>query len=211
MQAPHVTPLSTLGHSENGAQDADVWSCGSISGSGASADWAAAGSEGTSSGSKGASAGACAREAFASCSHVHKMSEVPSIFSSQRYSFFTPQLSAISSAAATHVCPKLSQNASHLFPAWLVSTSARQPPHWTPLSTPGHSVKGAHDAGPGASPSAGGSSSPASGGGGSGARPPPGEPSSSSVRSTVKDGWSLGRVFPTACLPMPQWPLDTNM
>mmetsp|Transcript_116490 Transcript_116490/g.336492 ORF Transcript_116490/g.336492 Transcript_116490/m.336492 type:complete len:283 (+) Transcript_116490:542-1390(+) len=70
--------------------------------------------------------------------HLHNMSDVCSIGTLQEPTYFTSQLSATSSKAATQTCPKLSQYLSHRPPNGAVCTKAVHASHATPLSTWGH-------------------------------------------------------------------------
>jgi len=76
---------------------------------------------------------------------VQSISEVSEITSWHCLENFTSQLSFFSSAAWTHVCPKLAQYRSHLCSYGLVRTKAWQLLHVTPPSIFGHSEKSAHE------------------------------------------------------------------
>mmetsp|Transcript_104288 Transcript_104288/g.326283 ORF Transcript_104288/g.326283 Transcript_104288/m.326283 type:complete len:214 (-) Transcript_104288:272-913(-) len=73
---------------------------------------------------------------------VQSMSEVPEMGVPQEPAYASAQLSARSSAAATHTWPKLAQYEPQLPPYGCVRTRALQPPQVTPLSTFGHWLKG---------------------------------------------------------------------
>ena len=86
-------------------------------------------------------AGAGQEAGASGLTHLHSMSDVPEMAWLQGCVYFSSQLSAFSSAAATHTCPKLSQYLSQRPLYGAVSTRAMQSAQVTPLSTSGQVSK----------------------------------------------------------------------